>query len=115
MNTTPPDSPDPGGPSETPEPTEGHEHPRSLVRGNVGALALISLLNDWASEMIYPLLPLFLTSVLGAGPAFLGLIHFVLFRDWVAFLVLLLISFVAFISHAMDSGLPRDEDDRREE
>ena len=48
---------------------------RSLARGNVGALALISLLNDAASEMIYPLLPLFLTSVLGAGPAFLGLIE----------------------------------------
>lgn len=48
---------------------------RSLARGNVGALALVSLLNDWASEMIYPLLPVFLTGVLGAGPAFLGLIE----------------------------------------
>ncbi|HEX9887418.1 MAG TPA: MFS transporter [Longimicrobiales bacterium] len=48
---------------------------RSLLRGNVGALALISLLNDAASEMIYPLLPLFLTGVLGAGPALLGLIE----------------------------------------
>jgi hypothetical protein len=32
---------------------------RSLARGNVGAFALISLLNDAASEMIYPLLPSF--------------------------------------------------------
>jgi MFS family permease len=41
----------------------------------VGALALISLLNDAASEMIFPLLPLFLTGVLGAGPAFLGFVE----------------------------------------
>ena len=35
-------------------------------------LGLASLLNDVASEAIYPLLPLFLTSVLGAGAVFLG-------------------------------------------
>ncbi len=35
----------------------------------------VSFLNDAASEMIYPLLPLFLTAVLGAGPAALGLIE----------------------------------------
>lgn len=32
----------------------------------------VSLLNDFASEMIYPLLPAFVTGVLGAGPAALG-------------------------------------------
>jgi MFS family permease len=46
-----------------------------LLRGNLLWLSLVSLLNDSASEMIYPLLPLFLTQVLGAGPAFLGLIE----------------------------------------
>ncbi len=48
---------------------------RSLVYGNVGWLSLVSLLNDAASEMIYPLLPLFVTRYLGAGPAFLGLLE----------------------------------------
>jgi MFS family permease len=48
---------------------------RQLAAGNVGALAVISLLNDAASEMIYPLLPVFLTTVLGAGPTALGLIE----------------------------------------
>lgn len=48
---------------------------RAVVRGNVLALAVVSLLNDAASEMIYPLLPLFLTGVLGATPAMLGLIE----------------------------------------
>ena len=38
-------------------------------------LGLVSLFTDISSEMIYPLLPLFLTSVLGGGPAFLGVIE----------------------------------------
>jgi MFS family permease len=46
-----------------------------LLRGNVLWLSAASFLNDAASEMIYPLLPLFLTGVLGAGPAFLGVIE----------------------------------------
>lgn len=45
------------------------------LRGNVLWLSVISLLNDTASEMIYPLLPLFLTTVLGGGPAFLGVVE----------------------------------------
>jgi MFS family permease len=47
---------------------------RGLAR-NVVILGLVSLLNDGASEMIYPLLPAFLTAVLGAGPAALGIIE----------------------------------------
>lgn len=35
----------------------------------------VSFLTDVSSEMIYPLLPRFLTTVLGAGPAFLGVIE----------------------------------------
>src|SRR5512143_2580632 len=47
---------------------------RGLTR-NVVVLGFVSLLNDGASEMIYPLLPAFLTAVLGAGPAALGIIE----------------------------------------
>jgi MFS family permease len=47
---------------------------RGLTR-NVVILGFVSLLNDGASEMIYPLLPAFLTAVLGAGPAALGIIE----------------------------------------
>jgi MFS family permease len=39
------------------------------------ALGVVSFFTDVSSEMIYPLLPLFLTSVLGAGPAALGVIE----------------------------------------
>lgn len=45
------------------------------ISGNVLVLGLVSFLTDVSSEMIYPLLPLFLTTVLGGGPAFLGVIE----------------------------------------
>jgi MFS family permease len=47
---------------------------RSLPR-TVWLLGLISLVNDAASDMIYPLVPLYLASVLMAGPKALGLIE----------------------------------------
>lgn len=47
---------------------------RALPR-TVVVLGLASLLNDAASDMIAPLLPLFLTLTLGAGPAVVGLIE----------------------------------------
>lgn len=46
----------------------------SLPR-TVWLIGLISLLNDSATEMIYPLVPLYLASVLMAGPRALGLIE----------------------------------------
>lgn len=46
----------------------------SLPR-TVWLLGLISLVNDSASEMLYPLVPLYLSSVLMAGPRALGLIE----------------------------------------
>lgn len=48
--------------------------PRPLHR-NVKALSVVSLLTDASSEMILPLLPLFLTSVLGASATILGAIE----------------------------------------
>jgi MFS family permease len=48
---------------------------RSRLPRNVIALGLVSLFTDMSSEMIYPLLPIFLTATLGAGPAALGLIE----------------------------------------
>ncbi len=42
---------------------------------NVKALGVVSLLADVASEMIYPLLPIFLTVSLGAGATFIGAIE----------------------------------------
>ena len=47
----------------------------SGITGNVLILGLVSFFTDVSSEMIYPLLPLFLTGVLAAGPAFLGVIE----------------------------------------
>lgn len=42
---------------------------------NTFGLGFVSLLNDVSSEIIYPLLPLFLTNTLGVGPIFLGAIE----------------------------------------
>ena len=44
-------------------------------RRSVIALGWVSLLTDMSSDMIYPLLPAFLTKSLGAGPAAVGLIE----------------------------------------
>ena len=41
----------------------------------VVVLGAVSFFNDIASDMILPLLPIFLTATLGAGPAVLGLIE----------------------------------------
>ncbi len=42
---------------------------------NIIILGLASLLTDLSTEMVYPLLPLFLTQTLGASPAVLGFIE----------------------------------------
>lgn len=42
---------------------------------NIIILGLVSLFTDISSEMIYPLVPLYLTAVLGASPAVLGIIE----------------------------------------
>ena len=47
---------------------------RKLPR-NVIAISLVSLLNDSSSEIIYPLLPVFLSSVLGASASAIGVIE----------------------------------------
>lgn len=40
---------------------------RDAVRGNVLAVGLVSLFTDFSSEMIFPLLPVFFTGLVGAG------------------------------------------------
>ena len=45
------------------------------IPANVRAVSVVSLVNDLASELAYPVVPLFLTTVLGAPVAVLGLIE----------------------------------------
>jgi MFS family permease len=47
----------------------------AALPGNVVALGLVSLIADFSSEMIYPVFPGFVTRVLGASAAILGLIE----------------------------------------
>jgi MFS family permease len=49
--------------------------PGAWRRGNVLWLGIVSLLTDASSEMVVPLLPLFLTTVLNGGPLALGWIE----------------------------------------
>jgi MFS family permease len=48
---------------------------RPSLGRNVLALTLVSFFTDVSSEMIYPLLPIFLTGVLGASASFVGAIE----------------------------------------
>ena len=45
------------------------------IRKNVVVLGMASFFTDIASEMLYPIIPIFLTSVLGAPMSVLGLIE----------------------------------------
>src|SRR3954470_7629476 len=48
---------------------------RGWLTHNVRVLSLVSLLQDAASELLYPVLPIFITSVLGAPAAVVGLVE----------------------------------------
>ena len=59
--------------------THTYEAGRGAIRPTgvpptVKGLALVSLFNDFASEMVYPLLPAFVTRTLGGGPLLLGVL-----------------------------------------
>ncbi len=61
-----------------PEPERDAAEQPSPIQGisrNVFVLSLVSLCTDISSEMIYPLVPLFLTGVLGAPATVVGLIE----------------------------------------
>jgi len=65
----------------------------SGITKNVFMLGLVSFLTDFSTDMIYPLLPLFLTSVLKTGELFVGVVEgiaestastFKLFSGWIS-------------------------------
>jgi MFS family permease len=57
------------------ERTPGLFHRYRRLPRNVFIISLVSFLNDASSEIIYPLLPVFLSVTLGASPAVIGLIE----------------------------------------
>jgi MFS family permease len=48
---------------------------RAWLTRNVRVLSVVSLLQDIASELLYPLLPIYLTAVLGAPPSVVGAVE----------------------------------------
>jgi MFS family permease len=67
-----PHSADPAPPSAAPAPESGEKRP---IHPNVKALGAASLLTDVSSEMVLPVLPLFLTETLRASVTSLGVIE----------------------------------------
>src|ERR1035438_2856904 len=61
--------------TETPPPSGEDTAARSWLTPNLLLLSIVSFLQDTASELIYPVLPIFITSVLGAPAAVLGTIE----------------------------------------
>jgi len=49
--------------------------PKKTLSTNVMVLGVVSLLNDVASEMVYPIVPIFLMTVLGAPALVVGIIE----------------------------------------
>ncbi|MGQ9523251.1 MAG: MFS transporter [Armatimonadota bacterium] len=59
---------------ETKTATADRQGPAGMSR-NVWAMGAVSFLTDFSTEMIYPLLPAFITNTLGASKAFLGVME----------------------------------------
>jgi hypothetical protein len=55
--------------------TEGSPADRKKLPRTVIVLGLVSFFNDFASDIVIPLIPILLATVLAAGPVALGLIE----------------------------------------
>jgi len=66
-------APDPAGTRDEPGPVAAVRRP--WLTRNVAVLSGVSFLQDTASEMLYPILPVFLTAVLGAPVAVVGIVE----------------------------------------
>jgi hypothetical protein len=73
---------DPERPGAAPPPDTEQQRRRPWLTRNVKVLSTVSFLQDSASELLYPILPIFLTTVLGAPVAAVGAIEGV--ADWAA-------------------------------
>ena len=47
----------------------------TFIASNIFLLGLVSFFTDISTEMVYPILPLYLSSILGASPAIIGIIE----------------------------------------
>ena len=66
-------APDAAGRRDEPGPVAAVRRP--WLTRNVAVLSGVSFLQDTASEMLYPILPVFLTAVLGAPVAVVGIVE----------------------------------------
>jgi len=64
-----------GADEEAPDPDALPAPGRAGLTRNIYVVSLVSLCQDAASEMLYPILPIFLTATLGAAPAVVAIIE----------------------------------------
>ena len=70
---------------------------KKRVISNIILLGLVSLFIDMSTEMVYPLVPLFLTSTLGASPAIVGIIEGI--AESIASLLKVFSGYIGDVSH----------------
>ncbi len=70
---------------------------KKRVISNIILLGLVSLFIDMSTEMVYPLVPLFLTSTLGASPAIVGIIEGI--AESIASLLKVFSGYIGDLSH----------------
>ena len=52
-----------------------HNHKKAFIASNIVLLGLVSFFTDISTEMVYPILPLYLSSIMGATPTIIGIIE----------------------------------------
>jgi hypothetical protein len=67
------------------------------IASNIVLLGFVSLFVDMSTEMVYPLIPLYLTAALGASPAIVGLIEGI--AESVASLIKVFSGYVGDVRH----------------
>lgn len=70
--TTPPR---PTAPTTTPPPDEFSTAPATKMPASIYIIGLVSMLNDIATEMVTPIIPILLATTLASGPIVLGLVE----------------------------------------
>jgi MFS family permease len=60
---------------ENPIPNNNSKSKKKFITSNILLLGLVSFFTDIGSEMVYPILPLYLSAVMGASPTVIGIIE----------------------------------------
>ncbi|MDR2491287.1 MAG: MFS transporter [Spirochaetaceae bacterium] len=54
---------------------QDNQNKKTFIASNIVLLGMVSFFTDISTEMVYPILPLYLTSIMGASPTIIGIIE----------------------------------------